>query len=115
MTEPGNLSVPQVVAAIRERLGDGGGAGGRAPSALAGHAAELQRRFRSEPVGGRLVGLKRIVYWFVASAFDRQGKVVEAALDELAGLSRRIERIEQKLAQLEKGAVAVDDAHETEP
>ena len=115
MTEQGNLSVQQVVAAIRERLGEGSDAERSAPSAIAGRAAELQRRFRSEPVGGRLVGLKRIVYWFVASAFDRQGKVVEAALDELAGLSRRIERIEQKLAQLEKGAAPGNAGHETEP
>ena len=43
-----------------------------------------QRAFREAPVGGRLVGLKRMAHWFVASAFDRQAKVVEGLLATLS-------------------------------
>ena len=41
----------------------------------------MQRDFRIEPIGGRLLPIKRLVYWFVASSFDRQAKVIEALLD----------------------------------
>lgn len=34
-------------------------------------------KFRAEPVGGRLRPLKAFVFWFVASAFDRQTKILE--------------------------------------
>ncbi len=43
--------------------------------------------FRREPVGGRLVFLKRLVYWFVASSFDRQTKILESLVDQLDRLS----------------------------
>jgi glycogen synthase len=57
---------------------------------------QMLHDFRREPIGGRLVALKRLVYWFTASAFDRQAKVQEAMLtvlaeieDELAGQAAR--------------------------
>ncbi|HEX9668774.1 MAG TPA: hypothetical protein VGC93_04755 [Thermoanaerobaculia bacterium] len=56
------------------------------------HARELQRRFRAEPVGGRLVALKKLVYWFAASSFDRQAKAVEALLDAVEELVDEAER-----------------------
>lgn len=53
----------------------------------------MQRGFRDEPIGGRLVRIKKLLYWFTASAFDRQGKVVETLLDlveDLAGETARL-------------------------
>ena len=53
----------------------------------------MQREFREQPVGGKLSAIKKLVYWFTASAFDRQAKVVEALLDlieELAEENRRL-------------------------
>ena len=39
-------------------------------------------KFRADPIGGRLRPLKSFVHWFVASAFDRQTKILE----EMTGL-----------------------------
>ncbi|HEV7734853.1 MAG TPA: glycosyltransferase [Candidatus Binatia bacterium] len=54
---------------------------------------EMLEHFRREPIGGRLLSLKRVVYWFTASAFDRQAKVQENMLAVLV-------EMEQELAQL---------------
>jgi hypothetical protein len=54
---------------------------------------EMLQAFRREPIGGRLVGIKHIVHWFIASAFDRQTKVHEAIVDGLV-------EVEQEIAQL---------------
>jgi hypothetical protein len=62
---------------------------------------EMQRRFRSEPIGGRLSSLKRLVYWWVASAFDRQGKVIEALIAELEASDFRAAELEKRVARLE--------------
>ena len=68
---------------------------------------ELQRKFRQEPVGGRLVPLKRLITWFSASAFDRQGKVVEALIDLVEDLvqenqaqAARIDELARSIARL---------------
>jgi hypothetical protein len=56
----------------------------------------MQREFREQPIGGRLLPLKRVLYWFTASAFDRQSKVLEALLElveELAEENRRLDSI----------------------
>jgi hypothetical protein len=69
-------------------------------SPLARRMAEiraLQRGFRAEPVGGRLTPFKRVAYWFTASAFDRQAKVVEALIDVTEELSRENERLSREL------------------
>ena len=53
--------------------------------------------FRQEPVGGRLVLLKRIIFWFTASAFDRQAKVQEAVLDALTEIERELLDIRNRM------------------
>jgi hypothetical protein len=66
------------------------------PPALAPAVSRLQRirellqQFRREPVGGRLLPLKRLVYWFTASAFDRQTKVQEAMVSTLVEIEREV-------------------------
>jgi hypothetical protein len=50
---------------------------------------EQQRFFREEPVGGRLLPMKRLAYWFTASAFDRQAKVIESMIEVLDDLDAR--------------------------
>lgn len=64
----------------------------------------LQRTFRKEPIGGRLTRLKRAVYWFTASAFDRQGKVVEALIDFVDELASENERLSRELMQVSGAA-----------
>jgi len=56
--------------------------------------------FRTEPLGGRLVGLKRIVYWFSASAFDRQSKVQEAILNALDEIASELVDVRNRMASL---------------
>lgn len=63
-------------------------------------ARELQREFRAEPVGGRLLALKRALYWFVASSFDRQAKVVEELLPALEAMERELESLRGEVAEL---------------
>jgi len=104
------LTVDQVVKAIESELAEATAA---SPQVAAGpprgadlaKLRELERRFRADPVGGRLRPLKRIAFWFVASAFDRQAKVLEALFDELEAseaarehLARRLAAHEAKLA-----------------
>ncbi len=103
MTLPeAKLSVANVVAAIDRELA-GAPAEAVPPRPRPGLAPirEAQHRFRAEPVGGRLARLKRLVYWFTASAFDRQAKVVEALIDELDAERAARERLAERLAELE--------------
>jgi len=65
-------------------------------------ARSLQRSFRSEPIGGRLVPLKRIVHWFVASAFDRQARVIEALLPALDEMQSEIVALRREVAELRR-------------
>jgi hypothetical protein len=71
----------------------------RSLSSLA-QARDLLWRFRAEPLGGRLVGLKRLVYWFSASAFDRQAKVQEAMLNALDEIARELVDLRNRMAIL---------------
>lgn len=64
---------------------------------------ELQRRFREEPLGGRLVGLKRLLHWFSASAFDRQAKVIEALIETVGHLGAERENLVARLSPVEAG------------
>jgi hypothetical protein len=101
---PKDLGVRDVVAEIRVELGLPLNARSETPPlAPLGRARELMRRFRAEPVGGRLAPLKRLAFWWVASAFDRQSKVIEAMIAELEGGARRIQDLEARLAKLESG------------
>jgi len=54
---------------------------------------ELLEGARTEPIGGRLAWLKKLVCWFTASAFDRQAKAQEALLAALV-------EVEQEMARL---------------
>lgn len=97
-----------VLDAIRAELdGTPAPAGPETPPAAVGVGiAELRRRvagFRAEPLGGRLLPLKRIAYWFVASAFDRQTKLIEAMIDELAAQEAELTRL-RALADEETGS-----------
>lgn len=117
MTSSPRITVDGVVAEIERELRGEGPPPAAVPGASGPDLArvrELQSRFRAEPIGGRLAGLKRIVHWFVASAFDRQGKVIESLLEELAASEAARERLERRLATLEaRGARA--DADERAP
>jgi hypothetical protein len=71
----------------------------------------LQHDFRVEPIGGRLPTIKRLMYWFIASAFDRQAKVVEALLDliqdigdEVAYLRAEVRRLQEELTNQRHGS-----------
>ncbi len=96
------LTVGAVVDAIERELA-GAPAEALPPRPRPGLAAlrEAHRRFRADPVGGRLARFKRIVYWFTASAFDRQGKVIEALIDELEAERAARERLAVRVAELE--------------
>ncbi len=59
----------------------------------------MQREYREQPVGGRLLPVKRLVYWFTASAFDRQAKVVEALLGLIEDLAAENHRLALQLAR----------------
>jgi hypothetical protein len=65
----------------------------------------LQRAFRNDPVGGRLSRLKRAVYWFTASAFDRQAKVIEGLIEVVEDLGRENERLARQIVRTVDGTV----------
>jgi len=98
------LSVAGVVATIERELRGDPPETQAAPPARGLDLERLraaQRDFRADPVGGRLRALKRLAFWFVASAFDRQGKIVEALFDELESAEAARGRLERKVAELE--------------
>jgi hypothetical protein len=100
---PTSVSAHDVLDLIRQEL--------RRPGKAAGPDGDLQRRvyairemqrsFRQEPLGGRLVPLKKMVTWFSASAFDRQAKVIEAILDLFEDLVQENEELSARVAELE--------------
>ena len=53
---------------------------------------DMLERFRREPIGGRLLWPKRVLYWFSASAFDRQTRILEAMLGLVEELSLEVRR-----------------------
>ena len=68
--------------------------------ALISQARDQLLGFRAEPLGGRVVGLKRLVYWFSASAFDRQAKVQEALLSAMDELARELVDLRNRMVVL---------------
>jgi hypothetical protein len=76
--------------------------------ALISQARDQCHRFRAEPLGGRLVGLKRLVYWFSASAFDRQTTVQEAILTAMDEIARELVDLRNRMVvvrvELERNA-----------
>lgn len=110
MTHPDPLTVDQVVATVeRELAGTPSTRPSLQGSPLAA-ARELQRAFRSDPLGGRLLPVKRLLHWFVASSFDRQAKSVEALLDALDAEYAERERLARRLAELEARLAALEPA-----
>jgi hypothetical protein len=65
------------------------------------HVRAVRDSFVNEPVGGKLLMIKRVVFWFTASAFDRHGKVVDGLLDVMAHLNREMEKMAERLAWIE--------------
>jgi predicted O-methyltransferase YrrM len=105
------VSVADVLDRIRlEITRPASGAAGSSPSAKVTRVRALQREFRREPVGGRLLPLKKVLYWFVASSFDRQAKVVEALLDVVDDLALEVEGADYRSPNpAESGRLRQDD------
>jgi len=61
---------------------------------------------RDEPVGGRLVRLKRLIFWFTASAFDRQAKVQEAMLAILADMEGELGALTVRESERERDSAS---------
>jgi hypothetical protein len=59
----------------------------------------MQGEFRQQPIGGRLLPIKRVFYWFTASAFDRQAKVIEALLELVEDLAEENRRLSSQVAR----------------
>jgi predicted O-methyltransferase YrrM len=110
------LTKQDVLAAIRAELaGSRTRSAGAAFEARIGRVRELQRQFRQEPLGGRLMGLKKLFHWFSASAFDRQAKVVEALVDAVDQLGAERESLVQRLLATLDGAERPTAAVPAEP
>jgi predicted O-methyltransferase YrrM len=61
----------------------------------------MQRDFRAKPLGGKLLPIKKIFHWFVASAFDRQAKVIESLLTVVDDLSIEVQRLSRSVSHME--------------
>ena len=62
-----------------------------AGSAIAARMARIQamqRDYRVEPLGGRLLPIKKIFHWFVASTFDRQARRYARSFSRASGFER---------------------------
>jgi predicted O-methyltransferase YrrM len=95
-----NMTPDMVLERVRAEIARSGRDGGGSFRLEAiGRLRSMQRDFRVEPIGGRLVWLKKMAFWFVASAFDRQSKVIEALLDVVEDLSDEVERMPAELGQ----------------
>ena len=97
------LTAPEVLSRIRGELDLAHPSESRFERRLARIRA-MQREFREQPVGGRLLALKRMAYWFTASAFDRQAKVVEALLELVEDLAEENRRLELEFKRTLKGS-----------
>lgn len=107
----GQVTSAEVIRRIRAELG---GPSERS-SSFAVRMSELRRmqdEFRAEPVGGRLLFLKKTIYWFMASTVDRQAKVIDALFDAVDELAGEVEQQERLLTQLgQELAQALDSEH----
>ncbi len=104
------LSAERIVREIERALSQPRPSGSLLEAKLA-EVRERQRRFRAEPLGGRLLPLKRVVGWFTASAFDRQAKTQEALLDAVVDLEQEFSRFRieqhQRILELSRRLFAV--------
>lgn len=99
------LDVTDVLSRIRTELDAGPHEAPRFQRRLAVIRA-LQRSFREQPVGGRLTSLKRALYWFTASAFDRQAKVIEELIEFVDELGRENLRMNREFMLISSDAEA---------
>ena len=81
-------------------------AGGPPPtdSALVARVARIQamqRAFRVDPLGGRLLPIKKPFHWLVASSFDRQASVIESLLTVVEDLCHEVQRLNLSVSHLE--------------
>ncbi len=100
--EEPTVTSAEVVNRIRSEIEAPSGA--QPDSAVAVRVARvrgMQRDLRVEPLGGRLLPVKRLVHWFVASTFDRQAKVVEALLDLVRDIGEENEQLRAEVRQLQ--------------
>lgn len=105
----GRVTSAEVIRRIRAELG---GPSERS-SSFAARMAGLRRMhddFRAEPVGGRLLFLKKTMYWFMASTVDRQAKVIDTLFDAVDELASEVEQQERLIAQLGKELAEVLDS-----
>jgi hypothetical protein len=100
------LGVEQVLQAIRAELKTSQDGRSLFKSRMA-HVRALQQGFRAEPLGGRLLAIKKVMHWFTASAFDRQAKVVESLLDLVEDMGAELEQMRQAQHQ---ASLSVDPA-----
>jgi len=107
------LTVPKVLSRIRTELEITVNEASPIERRLA-QIRSMQREFREQPVGGRFLAVKRLVYWFTASAFDRQAKVVEALLDLIEELAEENRRLALQFARA-AGDDGVRDEEEGRP
>jgi predicted O-methyltransferase YrrM len=73
-------------------------------SALAARMARIQtmqRAYRVEPLGGRLLPIKKPIHWLVASSFDRQASVIESLLTVVEDLCHEVQRLNRSVSHLE--------------
>jgi predicted O-methyltransferase YrrM len=94
-TTPG---VDQVLQAIQAELKTSQDGRSLFKSRMA-HIRAMQQGFRAEPLGGRLLAIKKVLHWFIASAFDRQAKVVESLLDLVEDMGAELEQVRQSQRQ----------------
>ena len=96
-----SMTAAAVVARIQSEIAEPSEAGRSSPFAeRMAHLQLTQREFRRDPVGGRLVGLKKLFAWFSASTFDRQAKVIEALLDLVEDLGTELDRQQKEIDRL---------------
>jgi hypothetical protein len=96
-----SVTAAGVVARIQSEIAEPSETGLASPFAeRMAHLQLMQREFRRDPVGGRLVGLKKLFAWFSASTFDRQAKVIEALLDLVEDLGAELDRQQREINRL---------------
>jgi predicted O-methyltransferase YrrM len=77
------------------------------------HVRAMQQGFRIEPLGGRLLALKKLLHWFTASAFDRQAKVIESMLNLVEDMGAELERVSQTQRQASLNLNLDQQQHDT--
>jgi len=108
-----NLTAADVIDRIRAEIDDPAAA--PTDSALAARMARIQamqRAFRVEPLGGRLLPIKKPVHWLVASSFDRQASVIESLLTVVEDLCHEVQRLNRSVSNLE---IQLGGSKKTEP